>query len=337
MRITYKEITEILEERGYGKYIGKMVFLSVFGSQLYGTSTPESDVDIKGVFVPNLRDLILQRTKKVISFKVDHPDKSKRKDIEIFSLHEFINLSCQGQTIALDMLHTTPEWTLFKTGTWDDIVKDKDKFLQKRLSAFMGYAKAQATKYGVKGTRLNEVKEVVAFLSSVPPVSRLHEHWEKLPVGEHTEKLGKNEKSGWREYYCCGRKTQETVTVDYALNIFKKLMDEYGSRANRAANMQGSDWKALSHALRICSQLKQVYLTKEIKFPLENAEFLLEVKQGKHDYASKVSPLIENMLDEVNGLADECGYPEKVDRSFWDDFIYSVYLTFILSKTLKTD
>lgn len=32
-----------------------------FGSHLYGTATPESDTDIKGVFLPELRDLLLAR------------------------------------------------------------------------------------------------------------------------------------------------------------------------------------------------------------------------------------------------------------------------------------
>jgi predicted nucleotidyltransferase len=32
-----------------------------FGSHLYGTDTPDSDVDLKGVYLPEARDILLQR------------------------------------------------------------------------------------------------------------------------------------------------------------------------------------------------------------------------------------------------------------------------------------
>jgi predicted nucleotidyltransferase len=32
-----------------------------FGSHLYGTDTPESDLDLKGVYLPEARDILLRR------------------------------------------------------------------------------------------------------------------------------------------------------------------------------------------------------------------------------------------------------------------------------------
>ena len=37
----------------------------LFGSQVYGTSTPQSDEDYKGVFIPDARSILLQRATKV--------------------------------------------------------------------------------------------------------------------------------------------------------------------------------------------------------------------------------------------------------------------------------
>ena len=36
-----------------------VIMKTVFGSHLYGLSTPESDMDFKGVFVPTAREIIL--------------------------------------------------------------------------------------------------------------------------------------------------------------------------------------------------------------------------------------------------------------------------------------
>ncbi|EOU4524862.1 hypothetical protein ACOIZZ_001972 [Escherichia coli] len=40
---------------------------SYFGSHLYGTSTPESDVDFKEIFVPPARDILIGNVKEHMS------------------------------------------------------------------------------------------------------------------------------------------------------------------------------------------------------------------------------------------------------------------------------
>ena len=62
----------------------------VFGSHLYGTDSPSSDRDYKGVFLPSKRDLYLARTPKSLSFntKTDTTTKNTSTDTdrELYSL-----------------------------------------------------------------------------------------------------------------------------------------------------------------------------------------------------------------------------------------------------------
>ena len=44
--------------------------VTVHGSHLYGTSTPSSDRDYKGVHLPSGRELVLQRAENVIDDSV---------------------------------------------------------------------------------------------------------------------------------------------------------------------------------------------------------------------------------------------------------------------------
>ncbi|CAL1777454.1 nucleotidyltransferase [Acinetobacter phage vB_AbaM_Konradin-v2] len=37
----------------------RLVMQCVFGSKLYGTSTPSSDLDIKGIFIPDAKSIIM--------------------------------------------------------------------------------------------------------------------------------------------------------------------------------------------------------------------------------------------------------------------------------------
>ena len=141
-----------------------------FGSHLYGTATPESDLDYKGVFMPDLEELLLGKVKKSYS-ETTGDDRSKNSagdvDSEMYSLHYFIQLACEGQTVAMDMLHAPDEMILEKSNIWDLIVNERDKFYTKNLEAFVGYARKQAAKYGIKGSRLLELQKVIKLLEDM--------------------------------------------------------------------------------------------------------------------------------------------------------------------------
>ncbi len=48
-----------------------------FGSHLYGTTTPASDLDFKSVYVPSARDILLQKVKGSINKSRQKAEKEK--------------------------------------------------------------------------------------------------------------------------------------------------------------------------------------------------------------------------------------------------------------------
>ncbi|MFA5753336.1 MAG: nucleotidyltransferase domain-containing protein, partial [Bacteroidales bacterium] len=83
-----------------------------FGSVLYGTNTPESDTDIKGVFLPTYRDCLLNRISRCrveSSGPKGAKNTSSDTDEETYSLHYFMQLLREGQVVALDMLFCPPD------------------------------------------------------------------------------------------------------------------------------------------------------------------------------------------------------------------------------------
>jgi hypothetical protein len=301
----------------------------IFGSHLYGTNTEESDRDYKGIFLPSSREIFLGRIPKSINGSTKKSNESKNTsedvDTEIYSLHYFIELACEGQTAALDMLFAPEDKILVNSIIWKDIVKNRDKFLTKNLQAFIGYARRQASKYGVKGSRLADAKKVLNFCKSLKDsvdwFMKIKHNWDRLPDGEHIHKLAPDE-NGIEFYQVCGRKIGHTCTLKQLHDVVYSFYNSYGDRARKAEINEGVDWKAVSHAFRAAYQIKEILTEGKITFPLKEADFLKYIKAGEYHYSDQLAPMLDALMDQVEDLSAKSNLPEKVDRKFWDDWLY---------------
>ena len=299
-----------------------------FGSHLYGTSSPASDTDYKGVFMPALRDVLCGRIKKCVTenTKTDTSKKNSAEDVDtqIYSLHYFIELACQGETVALDMLHAPDEMILETTPIWGQIRANRWRFYTRNLKSFVGYARTQAAKYGIKGSRLSDCKRALDYLrENELGGDIMSDVWNYLPAGEH---ISKNEALPVKLYTVCGRSIQSTCKISKGVEILAKYHENYGARAKLAEANEGIDWKAVSHALRAAFQVKEILTTGDLKFPLAQADYLKTVKAGTLSYKDDVGPRLEAEMDELEVLTRESTMPEVVDREYWDSFVAGVML-----------
>lgn len=296
----------------------------VFGSHLYGTATPASDKDFKGVFLPSKNDLFLGRVPKSVSFNTKQSSESKNTsadtDRELYSLQYFFELAKKGETVALDMLHAPKEFWLTSTWEWEYLHSKRSMFYTKNLSSFVGYARTQAAKYGVKGSRLADAKRVLEALRANPK-KKVFEVYHLLPTGEHCGLA----MSGM--YEVCGKKMTMTATTDTYVLMLENFVKEFGERARQAETNQGVDWKALSHAFRAGFQVRALLTEGDFTYPLKECAFLRSVKNGELHFKD-VSPMLEDLMDLLTSLSAKSTLPEKVDSEKCDEVLLSVVNSF---------
>lgn len=310
-----------------------------FGSHLYGTTTPSSDIDYKSVYIPDAHDILLQRVRGSINSARKKAEKEKNLPGEVeeesYSLQRYLELASEGQTVALDILFA-PDWAMVEPPSpeWLEIVANRDKLVTKKSAAFVGYCRQQANKYGIKGSRVAAARNALAILergvSSLGTTAKLGELAAEIDAAnaesEHMS-IDKIESPGGppiSHWNVCGRKLQFTATIKHGRDVIAKLVAEYGQRALQAESQQGVDWKALSHSVRVGTQAIELLSTGHVTFPLPNAKRVMEIKTGRIPY-QEVSAEIEWLLEAVEAEAAKSTLPSVPNRQWIDDFVTRVY------------
>lgn len=307
-----------------------------FGSHVYGTELPTSDLDYKAVFIPTREDLLLQRATKVSRSRSTGPENARNApgdvDMEEFSLQGYLKLLCEGQTVAVDMLFVPERFYVGKADpVWQSIKASSSEFISSQSAAFVGYCRQQANKYGVKGSRMAAAKAVLGLLQAFPLRDTLESHWQlimKFAEGrEHVEIVPiwhANQMKAIAHLSVCGRKAPCTLRVDRAIEMYQNLWDRYGERSRLAMNSEGVDWKALMHAVRVLHQAEELLMTGKITFPRPEAVYLLQIRTGQLPYP-EVAAFIENGMERMDELTEKSPLRKHPNRALAEFIVAGAY------------
>lgn len=317
----------------------KILFNTIFGSHIYGTNTPNSDMDYKGIYLSPIEDIIFGRkvdsivtcskVKKGLGIRNNKDD----IDQELKELRKFIYDALDGQTYAIDMLYSPQKFWINSSPEWEFIVANREKFLSKKVNAFIGYCNQQASKYGLKGSRLGTVQKTIEILKTFEPTSRLKEN-SRFEEGEfikykmYPHRVGQ-ETVEEEMLEILGKLYSGNTQVKLILTSLEKFFNSYGERAVQAMDNEGIDFKAISHAYRCCYQLIELATKHRIDFPLDVAPYLTEIKTGKVSWPKKVQDELPILMEKAIQTIRDSDLPEEPDKKFWDKFIIDTYTKYI--------
>lgn len=278
------------------------------GSHLYGLSTPESDVDYLGVVYEPFEYKIGFNTfnELDVSVKDKHSNGRNTKDAideKYYSLSRFVELLKSNNPTIVELLFARD--VEFRHPVIEKLYEHRMDFLSKSRieNGFIGYAIAQEKKMEIKSENLSEVstffevikdmdvdgtstvidvlkrdKKLAGYcyqyeMNQLDLVERLKASKSKEEIKKLNSKLGK----------------MYLGTREFSVNIlFKKLRAQLEQIMNQKSNRSelvekyNFDVKFASHYLRLLLEGVELLETGEIKFPLKDREFLLDVKLGKY-------------------------------------------------------
>lgn len=291
-----------------------LLYLSKHGSHLYGTNVSTSDADYKGVFLPNISNIIMGYNFSTLTFnsKTDANKKNSSDDIDLqlFSIQFWLNkLVKDGETEGIELLYscTNHYAVLYLDPCMVEVFNGRSKLFNPcDMKGFINFAISQSRKYFIKAERLLIIKNILNFLTSRKPVYKELDRVELVSdvIDEilekymHTQYCFEVKSNELRSIQICGKIHQETTSLDEFINRIKREYDKYGHRTRMAVNLDNKDWKSLSHAMKAIIEVKTLLKTGMLVYPLPEKNLLLSIKLGNIPY-NEVENLINFGIEEV--------------------------------------
>lgn len=293
------------------------------GSHLYGTSTPESDEDFVGIFVPDAEYLLgLKRVEEVdLGVKSKNAEGKNTKDavdFKAYTLEKFARLALDNNPNILEILFVNPDNVLFANDIGHRLLNLRHEFLSTRIKhRFLGYAFSQKHKMVIKLENYEKLLEAIDYIDHSTDKQFL------LDIEHHPIFVRK------KDHVTIGDVNMPvTVTVKKAKKMLADRLAKFGSR-QELVSKYGYDTKFAMNLIRLLKEGQELLLTGDLKFPLRSRYLLSDIRYGKYSM-SKILSLADVIKKEVEDLYDITKLPHAPNRELVEKFVIDTHRSYIL-------
>lgn len=346
---TKEKIKTLIKDLTSEEYTVTALYVAESGSKLHGTSTPDSDIDYKGIVLPNKqKHVFFKEGKQPSSFdlgtnKSDKtPNTKEDVDCDFYTIENFFNSLAKGESNAIELLFSMfseeniiDQYKPFTT--W--CKRNYKSLISSNPKSFVGFATGQAKRYNVKGHRYKELVELIDIVDTVikamdEPLT-IEDPRVKRPLKTHINKTMKwkyikftqadsprGVEGDWTYLEVLGKLYTPGMKVTELMGHLVNMEKSFGNRVKNTD--EGIDWKALSHAVRASTSMVELLETGKITYPLANAKDLLAIKLGEIPFDSVMATL-ETALNQVDLALESTSLNSTVDKELSDEYTNSLY------------
>ena len=328
-------IKEIISKKEYEfintdeRLKGKMIFLTFGGSFAYGTSTPDSDIDIRGCAFNGKADLIgMSCFEQVVEIDTD---------TTIYSFNKLIRLLLNTNPNTIEMLGCKPEHYMIFDPVAHEIIGNRKLFLTRRAAnSFGSYANQQLRRMenAVARDALPQSEKERHILNSVKnSMMSFNDRYESFDEGAikvYIDKSGKEDldteifmdvklkKYPLRDYKSLWSEMNEVVKAYGKLNHRNKKKDEM--HLNKHA----------MHLIRLYLMAIDIFEKEEVITYRENDfDLLRSIRNGKYmnddgTYQNEFFELVNEYEKRLEYAVSNSGLPEQPDYKRIEEFVMSV-------------
>jgi hypothetical protein len=355
MNKDFQYISELISQRAPGS---QPLLIAIRGSHAYGTNTPTSDIDLGGVFIQPLDDILGFGYKDQIS--------CDKNDTVLYEVRRFLELLQTNNPNILELLNTPEDCIVYKHPLFDEILKHKSDFITKSVKkSFAGYAIQQIRKAQGQDKKQNWEKDRMtrktpldfcyfhSESNSIPLTDYLKEKGmdqrfcglSKVPHSRDTYTLYYDFKLGFRgiafedsndirlssipkEAPFCGFVSYNKDGYTMHCNDYKSYQ-EWVKNRNEArwvdvkSHGQKIDGKNILHLVRLLRMSKEIALGKGVIIRRPDADELIKIRMGEVDLQTIIDQS-QNDIKEIDLLYENCNLPDEVDKNLVNHLLLKI-------------
>ncbi len=323
MRKSLKEIWYSDEYKQLREKLGdRLCFICFGGSHAYGTNIETSDIDIRGVCLPNTDELI------GLNKFYQEEQKDEDTDVVIYEFSKFVKLAMDNNPNVLEMLGNR-EYLIFNE-VGEKLIKNASLFLSKKcIVTFMGYATSQLRRlenFLAETEYTQEEKNKYIKQTMDVAMTKLEDKNRLFKEGAIKVNLDKENKLTLD----CNIKDAPIDLVRSSLNDLLTIERTYNKLGQRNTKKDEAHLcKHQMHLIRLYLMCFDILEKHEIiTYREKDRDLLLEIRKGKFLKNNKLTedfkPYLDSLENKMQTSKETTTLPEKPNFKSLNDFVIEV-------------
>jgi hypothetical protein len=181
-----------------------ILFESIVGSHSYGLANEKSDIDIKGIYIQPLED--------ILGFNYIPQISENKNNDNYYEIRRFLELLYENNPNIMELLNVPEKFILKKDPIFDLILNEKEKFITKKCkNSFAGYAISQIKK--ARGLKKKIGNPVDKEKKSPLDFCFIHKSYNSIPILK------------WFKYYKLKQKYCALTSITHNNNLYALYYD----------------------------------------------------------------------------------------------------------------
>ena len=298
-----------------------IILLALGGSHAYGTNTPTSDLDIRGIAI--------EKPEEIIGYHKFEQFINEETDSTIYGFNKMVHLLTQNNPNIVEIIGLNPDQYLYVSKLGQELLDHKDLFLSQRcFYTFGGYARANLKRLENALARDNYPEDKknehisISLQSALSNFNNQH-NTDINPAFAYVDDGGKLrykldidiESGDFEDFY---------ATVSNTTRNYKELLNRNRKKDDLHLN------KHACHLVRLYSMCLDMLEKGQIKtFRDEDHDLLMDIRNGKYmgedgNMKPEFYTMVKEIEDKCKAALKTTKLPEKPDMKKNEEWVISV-------------